>query len=893
MTGENAAQHLNPLDFSNVDRRIALAFGALILALMSTALLIGGLYLRGVMDREEDKLVKLLTGVLAESVNRVSFSGKYQARLLLEELKSAHTEIRYLLITNLDGHILAHSDPEFDDRQLSPESLAISRKVLLTDNSYSRSLTLQGEPIREVTLPYRGGFDNAVMGVIQVGLSQQARDEALEQGLFYISTLTLLLMATGIILTRALSERFGRPVKQLANDLAATLQAIPDLLFELDINGRYLKVMAHREDLLADTRDRLLGHTIQEMLPKEAAETVNQALQQAAAVGESHGRQILLPMPQGPHWFELSVARKPTNPGEQPRFIVLSRDITERQQAHAQRLLAASVFESSKEGILVTDAEFRIIRINPAFCQLLGYDESELLGRSPKILQSGRHDPDFYAEMREAIASQGHWQGEVWDRRKNGDLVPVLLSISVVRDEAGDILHYVSILTDISNIKESEARLEHLSRHDPLTGLANRLMLHIRLEHALDRARREGTRLALLMIDLDRFKDVNDSFGHAVGDALLKEVAERLSHKVRGTDTVSRLGGDEFTILIEELDHPEDAARLAQGVINLLSQTVTLPNDSEVNIGASIGIALFPEHGQDEQELLQQADAALYQAKAEGRGHYRFFTNDLTLAARQRIALEMRLRRAVSQNELVLHFQPQVDVSSGRIVGAEALVRWRDPVEGLIPPSDFIPMAEQSGLIVAIGDWVLREACRHGKRWADSGLPRITLAVNVSSRQFQYGDLAGKVAGILAETGLPAERLELELTESVLMQHQQQAADILDQLRRLGVRIAIDDFGTGYSSLAYLKGFPIDILKIDKSFVNDIPRHQDDMEIAATIIAMAHTLRLQVLAEGVETQAQLDFLKGKGCDRYQGYLMSQPLPADDFAAFFLERQPPT
>ncbi|MDR3393371.1 MAG: EAL domain-containing protein [Parasulfuritortus sp.] len=875
----------NPLDFSNVDRRLALTFGGLILALMVIVLLAGGLYLRGVMEREEDKLAKLLAGVLAESVNRVSFSGKYQARLLLEELKSEHPEIRYLLTSDPGGHILAHSDPTLNDKTLDPVSLAISREVLKNNSYYTRTLTLNGESIREVMLPYRGGYDNKKIGVIQVGLSQQARDKALHQGRLYIATLALLLMVIGAYITRTLSSRFGRPIKQLAADMAATLQAIPDLMFEVDSDGRYLKVMAHREELLADTRDRLLGHTIHEMLPKEAAETVQQALLLANTNGEAHGQQILLPLLTGPHWFELSVARKRAAPGEKPRFIILSRDITERQQAHVQRLMAASVFESSREGILITDSEQRIIRVNPAFCHMLGYDESEVLGQTPAMLQSGTYNSDFYADLWSNIMLHDHWQGEVWDRCKTGEIIPVLLSISVVRDADGAVLHYVSILTDISSIKESEARLEHLARHDPLTGLANRLMLHIRLEHALDRAQREGTGLALLMIDLDQFKDINDSFGHAMGDALLKEVAQRLTQRARGVDTVSRLGGDEFTILLEDLEQPDDAARLAQDIIILLGQPVLLPNKHEVSVGASIGIALFPDHGSTEAELLQQADAALYQAKAEGRGRYQFFTNDLTLAARQRIALEMRLRRAVAQNELVLHYQPQVDASSGRIVGAEALVRWHDPIEGLIPPADFIPMAEQSGLIVAIGDWVLRETCLQGVRWAETGLPPLSLAVNVSSRQFQYGDLAGKVSQVLQETGFPAERLELELTESVLMKHQQQAMAILAQLRTLGVRIAIDDFGTGYSSLAYLKGFPLDVLKIDKSFVNDIPLHQDDMEIAATIIAMAHTLRLQVLAEGVENQPQLDFLKEKGCDRYQGFLMSRPLPADDFAAF--------
>lgn len=871
------------LAFADFDRRLALAFGAVILLFTLIVLLASGVYLRGVMDREEEKLSTLLTQVLAESVSRVGFSGKYQTRLLLEELRAEQPDIRYLLIADAQGSILAHSDASRNDGQLDAAALQITRDVLGTSSSFSRRLEVDGEPIHEVTLPYRGGFDERARGVIQVGLSEQARQNALYQGYLYIALLALTMLAVSVLTVRALSRHFATPIKRLSEDMAATLHAIPDLLFEMDCEGRYLQVLTHREDLLATSRAQLLGNTVQAVLPAAAAASVMEAIARAEQVGESHGHQFMLPLAQGRRWFELSVARKGGGREQAPsRFILLSRDITERHESQVQLRLAATVFENTREGIVVTDRELRILRANPAFCALTGYTEAEVLGRTPKMFQSGHHDQQFYASLWASLQRLGHWQGEIWDRRKDGQSIPVLLSISVVKDVQGMAANYVGVFTDISRIKQSEEKLEFLAHHDPLTGLANRLLLDLRLNHVIERIRREGRLAAMLMLDLDRFKDVNDSFGHAMGDTLLKEVARRLTHRARGMDTVSRIGGDEFTILLEDLEHPEDAARVAEDIIAALLQPITLPNGVEISVGASVGIALFPDQASSGETLLQQADAALYQAKAEGRGRYKYFSDELTRAARERIEIEVRLRRAIAQEELLLHYQPQVDLASGRIIGAEALVRWQDPREGLIPPGRFIPLAEQTGLIEPIGKWVLREACRQGRRWLDAGWPSITLAVNISAQQFRHGNLAASVIETLQETGFPAHALELELTESALMDQEEQALATLNQLRAEGIRLAIDDFGTGYSSLAYLKRFPIDLLKIDKSFVDDIPHHQDDMEIAATIIAMAHTLRLQVLAEGVESREQIDFLKANGCDFYQGYFMSRPLPAAEF-----------
>jgi diguanylate cyclase (GGDEF)-like protein len=442
----------------------------------------------------------------------------------------------------------------------------------------------------------------------------------------------------------------------------------------------------------------------------------------------------------------------------------------------------------------------------------------------------------------------------------------------------------VWVFSDISQLKDAVARLDFLAHHDPLTGLPNRLLLFSRLEHCIGLSKREHKSAALLMLDLDRFKNVNDSFGHLAGDELLQQVAERLKNRLRDIDTVTRLGGDEFAVLLEDLSQPQDAGFVAAEIIEALSEPWSLAHGVEVRIGASVGISLFPDNGKTSEELLQQADAALYRAKAEGRGNFKYYSEDLTHATLRRINLEAHLRRALIREELLIFYQPQLEIVTGAIIGAEVLLRWQHPIEGMILPSQFIPVAEETGLIGELGEWVLRIACRQGQAWIEAGLPPLKLAVNLSPHQFRHGDICATVAKVLIDTGFPPTYLELELTESALMERESEAVDILERLKALGVSLAIDDFGTGYSSLAYLKRFPLNCLKIDKSFIADIPELEDDKEIAAAIIGMAHTLRLKVLAEGVETQAQLDFLKEKGCDYYQGYYKSPALSAEHFSA---------
>jgi diguanylate cyclase (GGDEF)-like protein/PAS domain S-box-containing protein len=570
--------------------------------------------------------------------------------------------------------------------------------------------------------------------------------------------------------------------------------------------------------------------------------------------------------------------------------LVVLCDITERKQTEADLRIAAIAFEA-QDAMIITDANQVILKVNQAFTRVTGYSAEEAVGQTPVLLKSGHQDAQFYQTMWETLARDGYWQSEIWNRRKTGDVYPERITITVVTNDEGDAVNYVATFDDISQHKKAEETIHDLIFYDTLTKLPNRRLLVERLKHSIEVERRDGKQLALMMLDLDRFKVINDSLGYLAGDELLQQVATRIETRLRKVDIVARLrkvdllarlGGDEFIMLLEDITHSEDAARVAEQIIAILSKPFHLSQGDEIRITASIGISLYPQHGDNPETLISYADAALNKAKVEGRSCFAYYSEDLTLAARERIALEARLRKAIELQELRVYYQPQVDIVTGCIIGAEALVRWYDPVEGLIAPIHFIPLAEETGLILEIGAWVLRETCRQGRQWMDAGLPPLTLAVNVSAHQFRRSDVSALVTTVLSETGFPAEQLELEMTESGLMESQDKVMELLNNLRAIGVRFAIDDFGTGYSSLAYLKHFPLDSLKIDKSFIDDIPHLQDDMEIAATIIAMGHMLGFKVLAEGVETPEQLAFLQEKGCDAYQGYIKSKPVPADEF-----------
>jgi len=550
---------------------------------------------------------------------------------------------------------------------------------------------------------------------------------------------------------------------------------------------------------------------------------------------------------------------------------------------------AATVFEATNEAITVTDTSARIVAVNAAFTTITGFEAGEALGATPRIHRSGRQDERFYERMWHSLQTTGQWQGEIWNRRKNGQTYPAWENISAVRDADGTVSHYVSMLSDITALKQAEEQLRHMALHDVLTGLPNRRLLAESLEGALARAQRHGHRLALLFLDLDRFKLVNDTLGHAAGDELLGEVARRLRAAVRQEDLIARLGGDEFTVVLEELQHPDNAAHLARKLIEAVARPMQLAG-RELTPSTSVGIAIYPDDARSAADLSKAADAAMYRAKQRGRHTFEFYTPEITAEAMERLAIENDLRRALARGELLLYFQPQVDLRSGRILGFEALLRWNHPERGLLLPDQFIPIAEECGLIHALGSWAIDAACAQARRWADAGLNPQRIAVNVSGSQLLHKHLVETVRAAMAEQRFtPGELdLELEITESVL-QSASRSAPVLRQLRELGVRIAIDDFGTGYSSLGVLKHMPIDTLKIDRLFIRNAPDDGDAQAIAKAMIVMAHGLGLHVVAEGVETPAQCRFLLEQGCDEVQGHLYSPALPGDEVPALMARR----
>jgi diguanylate cyclase (GGDEF)-like protein/PAS domain S-box-containing protein len=567
-------------------------------------------------------------------------------------------------------------------------------------------------------------------------------------------------------------------------------------------------------------------------------------------------------------------------------------DVTVRQRLLERLRLDSAVITSTFEAIMVTELDGTIISVNPAFCEITGYQPDEVIGRKPSLLKSGRQDESFYQGMYRALSEVGHWQGQLWNRRKSGEIYPELLNISVVRDPDGKPTHYVGVATDISQIKRSEEQLVHLAHHDALTGLPNRLLLGLRIEHALEQARRARCQMAVLFLDLDRFKNVNDSLGHEIGDQLLLAVARRLRGVLREQDTLGRLGGDEFLVLLEQVENSMAAAKVAEHLLGALAQPFRLPSGHELYVQSSIGICMYPADGESVDLLIRNADTAMFRAKESGRNNYQFYTEALTLAASSRLDLETRIRQAIRDDAFEVWYQPIYRFSDRRLIGAEALLRWPKQEGGFTPPDVFIPVAEDSGLIVEIGHHVLQTACRDLRGWLDQKLAIELLALNLSVQQFRDAHFEQLVSREIATAGVPAGLLELEITERGLMDLGGETLRKLDSLKALGVRLAIDDFGTGYSSLTYLKRMPVDKLKIDRGFVRDLPHDSSDAGIVHTIVAIARTLGLKVLAEGVETAEQLAFLRAAGCNECQGFLFGRAVPAEQFAMQLREQKLP-
>lgn len=559
-------------------------------------------------------------------------------------------------------------------------------------------------------------------------------------------------------------------------------------------------------------------------------------------------------------------------------------DISARKQLESDQKLAATVFDQSLDGICITDPAATIIKINKAFSLLTGYSASEIVGQNPRALKSGVHDALFYREMWTTLIEHGNWQGEITNRRKDGSILNEWLNISAVKNTESVVTHYVAMFSDLSERKETAQRIQFLLSSDALTGLPNRNLFADRLEQSLITAKRYERGTAVILVDLDRFRVINDTLGSPIGDEILVEVSRRLSLQVREGDTVGRRNGNEFGFVMANLASEHDVIALAQRIIEAIAVPFVL-NEQSLVITASLGISVAPKNGQIATELLKCADAALLRAKAAGRNTFRFYSPEMDADAARRLSLESGLRDALKNGELSIHYQPQTSLDSGQMIGMEALLRWRSPQFGSISPSEFIPIAEECGLIVSIGEWVLRTACQQTKQWLDLGMLSLRVAVNLSARQFRQPNLTALVRDALAQSGLPPAALELEITESAFIDDVDQAVAVCRELKKIGVKLSLDDFGTGYSSLAYVSRFPFDKLKIDQGFVHDIIENPVNAAIATAAIVMARSLNLTVLAEGVETEAQASFLRGRHCDAMQGYLYSKPLSVEDFSQF--------
>ncbi|MEZ5584491.1 MAG: PAS domain S-box protein [Candidatus Competibacteraceae bacterium] len=583
-------------------------------------------------------------------------------------------------------------------------------------------------------------------------------------------------------------------------------------------------------------------------------------------------------------WLEMDIIPLADETGWYTHWISVERDITRRKRTEEQLRLTAIAFENTTDAITITDAQARIVSVNKAFSRITGYSAEEVIGQNPSVLQSGRHDTAFYQRMWQSLQETGRWRDEIWNRHKSGRIYPEVLTINAVRDKHDEITHYVGVFTDLSRHKEDQAQLAFLAHHDPLTRLPNRLLLLDRCRKMIAAAGRHGHRIALIFIGLDHFKTINDSLGHVMGDRLLQAVADRLVEALRTSDTLARLGGDEFVVLADHLKDAQDGMAVIRKLATAFVEPFEL-DDHTLYVTASMGVSLYPRDGVSAETLLKNADTAIHRAKQEGRNTYQFFSAEMNTQAVETLNLMTQLRQAVHREEFSVHYQPRFELASGTVTGLEALLRWRHPRMGWVSPSRFIPLAEHSGLIETIGAWVLKTACEQTAAWRSSGLPIPRIAVNISARQFKLGSLKQLIAATLQDADLPATVLEIEITESMAMQVPEHTQTILAELKAMGIAVSIDDFGTGYSSLGYLKRFPIDYLKIDRSFIGDIPHDSDDVAITRTIIAMAKSLKLGLIAEGVETEDQRRFLQEAGCEEGQGFLLAQPMSAQSTQAF--------
>lgn len=679
--------------------------------------------------------------------------------------------------------------------------------------------------------------------------------------------------------------------KQL-NLLASALEASADSIVITDIDGQIVWANPAMTRLSGYKYTELVGETPNLWHSLNQNKLLFDELWETILSGKTWQGELINRKKNGEEYLEEQTITSVLNErGEISHFVAIKRDISARKEIEAKNLQAAQVFEHSIEGIVICDANNTIIRVNPAFSKITGYNEHEIIGKKPNILNSGKHDKKFFAGLWNDLNTKGVWQGEIWNRRKNGETYPEFLTISTLRDPQGHIIEYIAIFADISDRKQDEEHIHRLAYYDKLTNLPNRTLIQEVLKKALTLRNDDDEDLVgILNIDIDRFFTINETMGHEAGDQLLQIIARRITRCNDEMDKTARISSDEFTIICPNIDSPNTLSKKAQRLLESIAEPIKL-NQQEVFVTASIGIAIAPGDGDNEAILFRNAESARNHAKREGNS-FQFFNDEMNTQGFEQLVMKSSLRRALERNEFQLYYQPQIDIMTGQIVGAESLIRWLHPDLGLVSPNRFIPILEETGLIAEVGKWVLETACRQNKQWQEAGHKPIQIAVNLSPRQFRQKDLIITIQSILEKTGLDAQWLELEVTESSIMDNPEEVVETLNSLHNLGIKLSIDDFGTGYSSLNYLKTFPIDVLKIDRSFIRDITFDKDDEIIVKTIIAMGHNLGLKIIAEGVEDNEQLELVKKYQCEWFQGFYFSQPLSVEAFTELLSKQNPP-
>lgn len=864
-----------------LDQRLAIGFGTVILIAMLSVMVSSVWMTFDVIEKEETQLITILAKLVSKSVSRVGFAGKYQTRILIKELIDQNPQLELIYVVDEAGQILAHSQSDLNDLKLDMYQL----KDLIADSraiDQARTLRQGGNWYRQIVQPYSGGFNNQLKGYLVMHVKVDDTRQ---------SQVNLVLISIGLVLSLGLlsvwvvihlSRKMAKPVRDFAEQFSGILRSTPMFIFIQSRDGSIQGVSEVMTRTFPLIGSEMHVESFLSYLPEELEKEMRAHIARVFQYGEHLGLEYQLDINGANRSFLLRMFPVVWDQYAKVESVCsMALEITERRTAETGLHLAKKAIDSAAEGILITDHKGRIEEVNPAFIQLTGFELQTVIGK----LFTAFFVDYTKKSVEEALWRNLHhfekWEVELLCKSRTQDQIermfPVWVSMSAVKNEYDKAENYVVLITDLSDKKEDEKQLEYFAYYDPLTKLPNRMLFKDQLKVRIASSRRQGTKLALLLIDLDNFKTINDKLGHAHGDELLQIIASRLLDVMRESDTVARLGGDEFTVILNEFESAEDVMRVASDIINSISEPTVLM-EQHFQVGASIGIAMFPEDGKDGETLLRHADMGMYHAKETGKNQFQFFSFRLQDRLLARVELEHALRNALDQDQFVFFYQPKVNLATGKMVGAEALIRWNHPERGLVAPGGFIQVAEETGLIIPIARKLVSNMCSELAYFIESMPSEFSIAINVSAREFEQADFVDFIRELVESGEIAAHRLELEITESMVMENVEQAIETMHNLKNIGVKLAIDDFGTGYSSLNYLKSFPIDTLKIDRSFVSDLPEDSQDLAIVKAVVYMAKKLDLEVVAEGMETPEQGRCLYENGCTVVQGYYFSRPVP---------------